>query len=76
MAGKKFLNPYAKLAICLFGMALMGYYLYPVIAAGNEWEQITYVRAAVFVAFVVIGIRTVRGLVSTSQANQNRDEAQ
>ncbi|MBI4965833.1 MAG: hypothetical protein HY913_21325 [Desulfomonile tiedjei] len=60
MAGNKFLNPYLKMVLCLLGMALMGYFLYPAVQAGEFSDHMTIVRALVFLGFSYLLMQSVR----------------
>jgi len=60
MAVKKFLNVYVKIVLCLFGMGIMVYFLYPSVQAGELTDHLTIVRALVFLGFSYLLIQSVR----------------
>jgi len=63
MAGKKFLNSYLKIAICVLGMAIMAYFLWPAIQEGKLSENLTMVRGLVFLGFGYLLVQSVRELI-------------
>ena len=69
MAGKKFLNPIVKIALCSLGMVLMGYFLVPAIQSGNFDDRLTIVRALVFLVFGFLLVRSI-GEVSRRRDSQ------
>lgn len=54
MAGKKFLNPILKIAICISGMLVVGYFLYPSVQSGTIEDNLTVLRALVFIGFTYL----------------------
>lgn len=62
MAGKKFLNPIVKIALCAVGMVVTGYFLIPEIQSGNFNDRMTIVRAIVFLAFCILLVRSIGDL--------------
>ncbi len=54
MAGKKFLNPIFKIAICITGMVVIGYFLYPSVQSGTIEDSLTVLRALVFIGFTYL----------------------
>jgi len=66
MAGKKFLNPYAKVVICALGMACIAYFLYPSLISGDFTERQTIFRAMVFLGFAYLLVRSVLEIVRKS----------
>jgi hypothetical protein len=54
MAGKKFLNPVWKIAICVAGMLIMGYFLYSSIRSETFDDHLTILRALVFLGFTYL----------------------
>ena len=69
MAGKKFLNPFAKVVVCCLGAAFTGYYLYQNIQAGELHVGMPLLRACVFVAFLYLLFRSIRDLVDQRGEN-------
>ncbi len=59
MAGKRFINPYVKIALCLAGAALMAYFLYPDLMAGRYTDRLVIARGIAFLAFVYLLIRSL-----------------
>jgi len=59
MAGKKFLNPFAKIILCAMGMLVMGYFLFPAIQSGDYYDRMTIVRGLVFLAFSFLLVRSI-----------------
>jgi len=60
MAGKRFLNSYLKIVICVLGMAAMGYYLYPAFETGDLTEKLNVIRGLVFIGFAYLFIQSVK----------------
>lgn len=54
MAGKKFLNPFLRIAICIMGMLVTGYFLYPSVQSGTVEDSLTVMRALVFIGFTYL----------------------
>jgi hypothetical protein len=63
MAGKKFLNPILKIAICVTGMLVMGYFLYPAALSGTIGDNLTIVRALVFLGFTYLLVQSIKQMV-------------
>ncbi len=63
MAGNKFLNPILKMAICISGMFVMGYYLYPSVLSGTIEGNLTIVRALVFLGFTYLLVQSIKQLL-------------
>lgn len=59
----KFLNPILKIVLCLGGMAVMGYFLYPSLVGGNFSDGLTLGRGLVFLGFTYLFIQSIRELV-------------
>lgn len=68
MAGKKFLNPIVKIALCVIGMVTMGVFLYPAILSGNLSEFLMIVRLVVFIGFGYLLVQGVRDLLARSDS--------
>jgi len=66
MAGKKFLNPILKIVICLTGMILMGYFLYPSVSSGNFEDSLTIVRGLVFLGFTYLLVQSIKQMFEPS----------
>lgn len=64
MAGNKFLNPLIKLALCIFGTSLLGYYVYESLSSGGSIDSIVAVRILVLIGFVYLLIQSARELTS------------
>lgn len=60
MAGIKFLNAYVKIALCLLGMGIMAYFLYPSVQTGDFSDHLTIVRALVFLGFSYLLIQSIK----------------
>lgn len=73
MAGLKFLGVHTKVMICVIGMALMGYYLYPSIEEGFVADTVTILRVIVFVGFAFFFARNVQAIFTGS--GQSRDSS-
>jgi hypothetical protein len=54
MPVKGFLNDYLRIAICLFGMILMGYYLFAFPGEESFADNQTLVRTLVFLGFAYL----------------------
>jgi len=67
MAGKKFLNPYLKVALCLVGLLLMGYFLLQQVQSGDEYDRLFFFRAIVFAGFLFLFIRGVTEILNRSE---------
>jgi hypothetical protein len=67
MAGKKFLNPILKAAICVAGMFVMGYFLYPAALSGTIEDNLTIVRVLVFLGFTYLLIQSVKQMLERRQ---------
>jgi hypothetical protein len=63
MAGNKFLNPLLKIVLCMLGMLAMGYFLYPEIESGNFSDNLTVIRALVFLGFTYLLVNSVRDIL-------------
>jgi hypothetical protein len=63
MAGMRFLNPILKIMLCLTGMAVIGYFLYPSISEGNFWDGLTIGRGLVFFGFTYLFVQSLRELI-------------
>lgn len=63
MAGAKFLNPYIKLFLCIFGTSLIGYYLYESIIAGAKVDTIIVLRSLVLLGFIYLLIQSARDIL-------------
>jgi hypothetical protein len=60
MAGNKFLNPFIKIGLCLLGMGLMAYFLYPSVQTGEFGDNLTIIRALVFLGFGYLFVQSLR----------------
>lgn len=60
MAGKRFLNSYLKIVICLLGMAAMVYFLYPAIDAGTLTDRLNLIRGLVLLGFTYLFVQSVK----------------
>jgi len=67
MAGKNFLHPLTKIALCTAGMLLMGYFLAPSILSGSLADRTDIVRLLVFLGFTYLLIRSIMDFVSKEQ---------
>jgi len=63
MAGKKFLNPILKATICVLGMLVMGYFLYPTVLSGTFEDNLTVVRALVFLGFTYLLVQSIKQIL-------------
>jgi hypothetical protein len=70
MAGKKFLNPYLKVGLCLIGLTLMGYFLAQQIQSGDDYDRLFYFRAIVFGGFLFLLIRSITDMLNRSANSQ------
>jgi hypothetical protein len=66
MAGLKFLGGQTKVVICVIGMALMGYYLYPSIQEGFVADGVTILRVMVFVGFAFFLVKNLQAIFTGS----------
>ena len=64
MAGIKFLNPILRIVLCGAMMAVLGYYLYPVLKSGDVTERMTIIRGLVFLGFAYLLVQSLRELFS------------
>lgn len=60
MAGAQFLNPYLKVVICLIGMGLMAYLLYPDIQAGRFYNIAIIGRVLLFIGFMYFLVKSIK----------------
>jgi hypothetical protein len=67
MSGKKFLNPVLKIAICVAGMFVMGYFLYPSVLSGTVEDNLTIVRVLVFLGFTYLLVQSVKEMLESRQ---------
>jgi hypothetical protein len=63
MAGNKFLNPILKMAICIAGMFVMGYYLYPSVLSGTLEDNLTIMRGIVFLGFTYLLVQSIKQML-------------
>jgi hypothetical protein len=63
MAGNKFLNPILKMVICLIGMLVMGYFLYPSVKSGIIEDNLTVLRALVFLGFTYLMVQSIKQII-------------
>ncbi len=63
MAGNKFLNPILKMAICITGMFVMGYFLYPSVRSGTIEDNLTILRALVFLGFTYLLVQSIKQII-------------
>jgi hypothetical protein len=64
MAGKKFLHPVAKVAVCAAGMLIMAYFLVPSFLDGSFGDRTDVVRLLVFLGFTYLLVRSIMDLIS------------
>ena len=64
MAGKKFLNVYVKIVLCLLGMGIMAYFIYPSVQAGEFSDRMTIARGLVFLGFGYLLVQSIRETLS------------
>ncbi len=67
MAGKNFLNPTVKILLCVFGTALIGYYVYESFTAGAPMDSTFIIRIMVLIGFIYLLIQSVRDLSGKNQ---------
>ncbi|MBI5572347.1 MAG: hypothetical protein HY914_20555 [Desulfomonile tiedjei] len=60
MAGAKFLKPTSKIVLCILGMMIMAYFIYPDLTAGTLSDRLTILRIAVFIGFAYLLVQSVR----------------
>ncbi len=63
MAGKNFLNPILKVAICVLGILVMGYFLYPSVVSGTVEDNLTIVRGLVFLGFAYLLVQSIKQIL-------------
>ena len=63
MAGKEFLNPILKIVICIAGMLVMGYFLYPSVRSGIIEDNLTILRALVFLGFTYLLAQSIKQMI-------------
>ncbi len=67
MAGKKFLNPFIKIIICLLGLLILGYFshasLREVVLGGGSADKILVVRLLVMIGFLYLLAQSVREIM-------------
>ncbi len=63
MAGKKFLNPILKIVICITGMLVIGYFLYPSVRSGIIEDNSTVLRALVFLGFTYLLVQSIKQMI-------------
>jgi hypothetical protein len=63
MAGKEFLNPILKTVICIAGMLAMGYFLYPSVRSGIIEDNLTILRALVFLGFTYLLVQSIKQMI-------------
>ncbi len=69
MAGRSFLRPSVKVVICVIGMIVVGYFLYPSVARGDFDDKMTIARVIVFVGF---GFFLFRNLAALAKGDASR----
>ena len=69
MAGMRFLNPYLKVVICLIGISLMAYLLYPDIQAGLLYDIAIIGRLLLFIGFVYLLAKSVKQIIGRQSNN-------
>jgi hypothetical protein len=62
MTGKEFLHPYVRIALCVAGIAVLGYVVWQSVAAGSIYDSDTLIRCAMLAAFLVLLFRAVASL--------------
>jgi hypothetical protein len=67
MAGAKFLKPTSKVVLCILGMIIMAYFVYPDLAAGTFSNGLTILRIAVFLGFAYLLVQSVRERAKSSE---------
>ena len=65
MAGKKFLNPALKTAICLVGMLIMGYVLYSSSPSGIIEDRVSIFRGLAFLAFAYFFVHGIKQMLES-----------
>ncbi len=60
MAGIKFLNAYVKIVLCVLGMGIMAYFIYPSVQMGDFGDNLTIVRALVFLGFSYLFVQSLK----------------
>jgi hypothetical protein len=67
MAGKKFLNPFIKIIICLLGLLILGYFshssLREVVLGDGSADKILVVRLFVMIGFLYLLAQSVREIM-------------
>ena len=67
MAGKKFLNPFIKIIICLLGLFILGYFshasLRDVVLGDGSADKILVVRLLVMIGFLYLLAQSVREII-------------
>jgi hypothetical protein len=63
MAGKEFLNPILKIVICIAGMLVMGYFLYPSVRSGIIEDNLTILRVLVFLGFTYLLAQSIKQMI-------------
>jgi len=66
MAPLKFLGTRTKVVICLVGIALMGYFLYPSIQEGFTADSVTILRVIVLLGFAYFLVKNVQDILTGS----------
>ena len=71
MNGKKFLNPYAKVILCVLGMLCIGYYVLIQIQSGLIYDNllIFIIRVIVFLGFTYLLVRSISDLVKSDNSD-------
>ena len=64
MAGRKFLNAYVKIVLCVLGMGIMAYFIYPSVQTGEFSDNLTIARALVFLGFGYLLVQSIREVIS------------
>lgn len=72
MAGLKFLGGKTKVVICLLGMALMGYFLYPSVHEGFVIDNVTILRVIVFLGFAFFLVRNLQALFKAPRGGRGQ----
>jgi hypothetical protein len=67
MLGKKFLNPFLKIVLSLIGMIAVGYQLYVWHMSGAAYDNLTIVRALVFVGFSYLLVQSARQILNPGE---------
>ena len=76
MNGKKFLNPYAKVILCVLGILIIGYYVLIQIQSGLIYDNllIFIIRVIVLLGFTYLLVRSIADLVKSDNSGSTNTE--